>query len=94
MVVNGEEVETAPSSTPTIPQETTTAQSTESDIQTEENATDLHSGQHSYHLEQLAYLRSGDKGNTANIGMILWIVERNSHYRSPQHASGVGPISL
>ncbi len=29
---------------------------------------DLPSGNHSYRLEDLAYLRSGDKGDTANIG--------------------------
>lgn len=29
---------------------------------------DLPSGTHSYRLEELAYARSGDKGDTANIG--------------------------
>ena len=68
MLLNGEEVETTPSATPTTPQKTSTAQRTESNVETEEKATDLRSGQHSYRLEELAYLRSGDKGNTANIG--------------------------
>ena len=67
VLLNGEEVETTPSTTPT-----TTAETTESDdIETEENATDLRKGQCTYRLEQLAYLRSGDKGNTANIGTRL-----------------------
>jgi hypothetical protein len=66
VLLNGEEVET----TPHIPEKTTTAESTDSDnnIETEEKATDLRRGQCTYRLEQLAYLRSGDKGNTANIG--------------------------
>ena len=60
-------METTPSTIPT-----TTAESTEFDgIETEENATDLRKGQCTYRLEQLAYLRSGDKGNTANIGTRL-----------------------
>ena len=59
-------METTPSTTPT-----TTAESTESDVETEENTTDLRKGQCTYRLEQLAYLRSGDKGNTANIGTRL-----------------------
>ena len=82
-------MEIAPSTTPTIPQETAAAQSTETDIETEEKATNLRSGQHSYRLEQLAYLRSGDKGNTANIGTMLWIAERKSHNQRSPH-----PISL
>ncbi|XP_008323225.1 uncharacterized protein LOC103389552 [Cynoglossus semilaevis] len=32
--------------------------------------TDLPSGPHSYRLEDLAYTRSGDKGDTANIGVV------------------------
>ncbi|XP_034020027.1 uncharacterized protein lratb.1 isoform X2 [Thalassophryne amazonica] len=32
--------------------------------------TDLPSGRHRYRLEELAYTRSGDKGDTANIGVI------------------------
>ena len=64
ILLNGKEVEITPSATPTLPQGT--AEST--DIKTEEKAPNLHGGQHSYRLEQLAYLRSGDKGNTANIG--------------------------
>ncbi|KAM8808621.1 uncharacterized protein ACNFOS_002303 [Eudromia elegans] len=31
---------------------------------------DLPSGPHTYRLEDLAYTRSGDKGNSANIGVI------------------------
>ena len=30
----------------------------------------LDTGCHSYRLEQLAFLRSGDKGNSANIGRV------------------------
>ncbi|CAF91060.1 unnamed protein product [Tetraodon nigroviridis] len=33
---------------------------------------DLPSGTHSYRLEQLAYTRSGDKGDSANIGSVGW----------------------
>lgn len=33
--------------------------------------TDLPSGPHTYRLEDLAYTRSGDKGNSANIGIFL-----------------------
>ncbi|KAL4641796.1 hypothetical protein GN956_G10451 [Arapaima gigas] len=42
-------------------------QKTESDT---EMFKDLPSGPHSYRLEDLAFTRSGDKGNTANIGVI------------------------
>ncbi|XP_026531630.1 uncharacterized protein LOC113417444 [Notechis scutatus] len=38
--------------------------------QSEEDFKDLPSGPHVYRLEDLAYTRSGDKGNTANIGVI------------------------
>ena len=34
----------------------------------EETNVELKSGPHEYRLEQLAYLRSGDKGDTSNIG--------------------------
>ena len=68
ILLNGEEMETTPSATPTLPQGTAT-QSTS--VTTEEKA-DLRSGHHSYRLEELAYLRSGDKGNTANIGRLLY----------------------
>jgi len=33
---------------------------------------DLPSGPHTYRLEDLAYTRSGDKGNSANIGIFLF----------------------
>lgn len=36
----------------------------------EEEDTDLPSGPHSYRLEELAFTRSGDKGDSANIGVI------------------------
>ncbi|XP_020777720.2 uncharacterized protein lratb.1 isoform X1 [Boleophthalmus pectinirostris] len=36
----------------------------------EQHDTDLPSGPHSYRLEELAYTRSGDKGDSANIGVI------------------------
>ncbi|XP_058048098.1 uncharacterized protein LOC131202788 isoform X2 [Ahaetulla prasina] len=38
--------------------------------QSQEDFKDLPSGPHAYRLEDLAYTRSGDKGNTANIGVI------------------------
>uniref|UniRef100_A0A2D4N481 Uncharacterized protein n=3 Tax=Micrurus spixii TaxID=129469 RepID=A0A2D4N481_9SAUR len=38
--------------------------------QSQEDFKDLPSGPHVYRLEDLAYTRSGDKGNTANIGVI------------------------
>ncbi|XP_070613420.1 uncharacterized protein [Erythrolamprus reginae] len=38
--------------------------------QSQEDFKDLPSGPHEYRLEDLAYTRSGDKGNTANIGVI------------------------
>ncbi|XP_019377225.1 PREDICTED: uncharacterized protein LOC109300836 [Gavialis gangeticus] len=37
---------------------------------TEDQLKDLPSGPHTYRLEDLAYTRSGDKGNSANIGVI------------------------
>ncbi|XP_077156161.1 uncharacterized protein LOC143819020 [Paroedura picta] len=39
-------------------------------LQTEDEFKDLPSGPHAYRLEDLAYTRSGDKGNSANIGVI------------------------
>nr|XP_056711029.1 uncharacterized protein LOC130482339 [Euleptes europaea] len=39
-------------------------------LQTQEDLKDLPSGPHAYRLEDLAYTRSGDKGNSANIGVI------------------------
>ncbi|XP_051982615.1 uncharacterized protein LOC127643778 [Xyrauchen texanus] len=38
--------------------------------QEEYNHTDLPSGPHTYRLEELAYTRSGDKGDSSNIGVI------------------------
>ena len=35
-----------------------------------QNQPQLDTGSHSYRLEQLALLRSGDKGDSANIGMV------------------------
>ncbi|XP_054846474.1 uncharacterized protein LOC129337040 isoform X2 [Eublepharis macularius] len=39
-------------------------------LQTQDDLKDLPSGPHTYRLEDLAYTRSGDKGNSANIGVI------------------------
>ncbi|KAJ6668721.1 hypothetical protein lerEdw1_012204 [Lerista edwardsae] len=39
-------------------------------LQTQDELKDLPSGPHAYRLEDLAYTRSGDKGNSANIGVI------------------------
>ncbi|XP_064404815.1 uncharacterized protein LOC135350047 [Halichondria panicea] len=62
--VDGEEkqqtVYTAPAADE-IQKETSTSQETDSQLKT---------GSHEYRLEQLAYLRSGDKGDTSNIGVI------------------------
>ncbi|XP_043919433.1 uncharacterized protein LOC122794902 [Protopterus annectens] len=40
------------------------------EVNTNDELKDLPSGPHSYRLEELAYTRSGDKGNSANIGVI------------------------
>ena len=68
ILLNGEEMETTPSATPTLP-ENLSGQSSE--VKVDEKAPFVRSGHNSYRLEQLAYLRSGDKGNTANIGTEL-----------------------
>ncbi len=61
--LNGELAKTMVCEPPVPPvQPPTTATAPQSDI-------DLPSGNHSYRLGDLAYLRSGDKGDTANIGM-------------------------
>ena len=65
ITLNGEERETTPSTTPSR-QPDASSESTE--VKGDEKTTFVRSGHHSYRLEQLAYLRSGDKGNTANIG--------------------------
>lgn len=39
-------------------------------LQTQDELKDLPNGPHTYRLEDLAYTRSGDKGNSANIGVI------------------------
>ncbi|XP_062991657.1 uncharacterized protein LOC134404725 isoform X1 [Elgaria multicarinata webbii] len=49
---------------------TSDAAVSQDDSQNQEELKDLPSGPHSYRLEDLAYTRSGDKGNTANIGVI------------------------
>lgn len=51
---------------PTV--QTSTANLT-SEVKDDKNADNL-SGSHSYKLSELAYLRSGDKGDTCNIGVI------------------------
>ena len=38
------------------------------DMESEERGGEVEGGDCSYRLEELAYLRSGDKGNTTNIG--------------------------
>lgn len=35
-----------------------------------EDGIEVKSGSHSFRLSELAYLRSGDKGNTANVGVV------------------------
>ncbi|TRY84903.1 hypothetical protein DNTS_002023, partial [Danionella cerebrum] len=67
--MNGEHVETYQE----ITSETSSTEEFNASLQAEENSptdTDLPSGPNSYRLEELAYTRSGDKGNSANIGVI------------------------
>ncbi|XP_029468644.1 uncharacterized protein LOC115097169 [Rhinatrema bivittatum] len=52
------------------PNFTTDAASSPDLTVTEEELKDLPNGPYSYRLEELAYTRSGDKGNSANIGVI------------------------
>lgn len=65
--LNGVEVEATPSDTPTLVQSTANEST---NIESQEKFTFVRSGHNRFRLEQLAYLRSGDKGNTANIGNI------------------------
>ena len=67
ILLNGEEMETTPSDTPTLPGSTANESA---NVESEETSTFVRSGHNCFRLEQLAYLRSGDKGNTANIGII------------------------
>lgn len=52
----------------------TTSQS-EQEREGEKEGEELARGDCIYRLEQLAYLRSGDKGNTANIGVCVCVCE-------------------
>lgn len=62
--MNGEHVETySPPSVQTLDDNTSTA-STSTSVRSE----DIPGGVHTYRLEDLAYTRSGDKGNNCNIG--------------------------
>ncbi|XP_052794703.1 uncharacterized protein LOC128227846 [Mya arenaria] len=66
IAMNGKHVETY--TPPKVAQE---GQSSGSPKQSEVKATgEVHIGSHSYRLEDLAYTRSGDKGNSCNIGVI------------------------
>ena len=47
------------------------APNTSASLSSNEDTTNLQSGTHTYRLEDLAYTRSGDKGNSVNIGTIL-----------------------
>ncbi|XP_053716951.1 uncharacterized protein lratb.1 isoform X1 [Synchiropus splendidus] len=54
-----------------LPTESHTPQEEASPSPSEEHPdSDLPSGKHSYRLEELAYTRSGDKGDSANIGVV------------------------
>ena len=68
-------METTPSTTPTAAQSKSTKSS---NVENDEKSGSMRSGSNRYRLEQLAYTRSGDKGNTANIGkmIIILCVER------------------
>ncbi|XP_041925611.1 uncharacterized protein lratb.1 [Alosa sapidissima] len=63
--LNGELVETHAEVTPSSSQETLSPPPP-----SETPSADLPSGPHNYRLEDLAYTRSGDKGDSANIGVI------------------------
>ncbi|XP_018518835.2 uncharacterized protein LOC108874780 [Lates calcarifer] len=63
--VGGELVESLSEAGPDTPEQEAPPTSAE-----DEPDTDLPSGPHSYRLEDLAYTRSGDKGDSANIGVI------------------------
>ncbi|XP_075941067.1 uncharacterized protein LOC142943437 [Anarhichas minor] len=63
--VGGELVETLEEAEPDTPEREAPPTSTQ-----EEPDAGLPSGPHSYRLEELAYTRSGDKGDSANIGVI------------------------
>ncbi|XP_056156129.1 uncharacterized protein lratb.1 [Lampris incognitus] len=63
--IGGELVDALSEAGPDIPDEEAPPTSAE-----ELPDTDLPSGPHSYRLEELAYTRSGDKGDSANIGVI------------------------
>ncbi|XP_048366008.1 uncharacterized protein LOC125440300 isoform X2 [Sphaerodactylus townsendi] len=71
--MNGQHVETFEedlsftSDTPVSPSDTPVSPDV---LQTQDDLKDLPSGPHAYRLEDLAYTRSGDKGNSANIGVI------------------------
>lgn len=64
MVVDGEEKQQTTYSAPTD----TRIQEESSPVQESENSIPLKTGFNEYRLEELAYLRSGDKGDTSNIG--------------------------
>ncbi|KAG7496304.1 hypothetical protein JOB18_016450 [Solea senegalensis] len=63
--VGGELVETLSEAGPDTPDQEAPPTQAE-----EEPDTDLPSGPHSYRLEELAFTRSGDKGDSANIGVV------------------------
>lgn len=64
--VGGELVESFTEAEPDSPEEQEAPPTSEE----EEHDKELPSGPHSYRLEELAYTRSGDKGDSANIGVI------------------------
>ena len=81
ILLNGEGVETTPSDTPTLAQSTADESA---NIKSQETSTFVRSGHNSFRLEQLAYLRSGDKGNIANIGIIILM-----YCSSPAHSQSM-----
>lgn len=62
--IDGELVETLSEAEPDTPEQAEAPPTSEEDAPD----TDLPSGPHTYRLQDLAYTRSGDKGDTANIG--------------------------
>lgn len=64
ILMNGEHIETyQPGTVPTMEHETSG-----STASSQEHCRELPRGTYTYRLEDLAYTRSGDKGNNCNIG--------------------------
>lgn len=73
--LNGEQVKTEPYLSPEAPP----SSDSNEEIAVVGEPAELVSGSHSYRLEELAYLRSGDKGDSTNIGKSNVLQTSNSH---------------